>query len=126
MRLRAEAKPGYPCRITLEDAELDELVLLLNHESHSVATPYRSQYAIFVRECAEQAARYEDELPPVFQNRQIALRMFSSAGMLVGAEMGMNGDLESKITAALARKDIAYIHAHNAVHGCFVAEVTSR
>ncbi|MHA7872341.1 MAG: DUF1203 domain-containing protein, partial [Hyphococcus sp.] len=44
------AKPGYPCRITLEDAEIDERVLLLNHESHRAPTPFRSSYAIYVRQ----------------------------------------------------------------------------
>ena len=123
VRVRADAKPGYPCRISLEDAEPGETLLLLNHESHAVATPYRSQYAIYVRESAGQAARYENELPPILQQRQIALRMFSSAGMLVGADMGKNSDLEVKIDAALARDDVAYLHAHNAMHGCFMAAV---
>ena len=42
IRVRAEAKPGFPCRITLEDAEPGETLLLLNHTDHDAATPYRS------------------------------------------------------------------------------------
>ena len=119
----ADAKPGYPCRVTLEDAEPGERVLLFNYESHKAETPYRSSYAIYVRENANRSAVYKDELPPVFQNRPIALRIFDATGMLVGADMGFNGDLKSKIQAALARPDAAYLHAHNAMHGCFVAKV---
>ena len=123
LRRTADAKPGYPCRITLEDAEPGETVLLLSHESHSAATPYASRYAIYVREGAAAANTFRDELPPVFSNRPIALRLFSADGMLLGADMGMNGDLKGKIEAAFARPDVAYIHAHNAMHGCFAAEI---
>lgn len=59
----------------------------------------------------------------MFLNRPIALRVFNSDGMLVGADMGVNGDVKVKIEQALARPDVAYIHAHNAMHGCFAAEI---
>ena len=55
VRLPADSKPGYPCRISLQDAEVGESVLLLNYEHQSVATPYRSSHAIIIRENAEQA-----------------------------------------------------------------------
>jgi hypothetical protein len=113
VRRTADAKPGYPCRITLEDAESGETLLLLNHQSHTAETPYASRYA----------RTFRDELPPVLVNRPIALRLFGADGMLVGADMGVNGELVAKIEAALARPDVAYIHAHNAMHGCFVAEI---
>jgi len=123
VRRTVDAKPGYPCRITLEDAEPGETVLLMNHESHSAPTPYASRYAIFVREGAVQAATFRDALPPVLQNRPIALRLFTAGGMLTGADMGMNQELTGKIRAAFSRPEVAYIHAHNAMHGCFAAEI---
>lgn len=123
VRRTADARPGYPCRITLEDAEPGETLLLVNHQSHAAETPYASTYAIFVREGAKEARTFRDELPPVFLNRPIALRLFDAGGMLVGADMGMNGELKAKIEAALARPEVAYIHAHNAMHGCFAAEI---
>lgn len=42
IRMTADAKPGFPCRVTLEDAEPGTAVLLLNHEHLPVDTPYRS------------------------------------------------------------------------------------
>lgn len=123
VRKTVEAKPGYPCRITLQDAEPGETVLLLNHESHSAPTPYASRYAIYVREGAAAASTYRDELPPVFTGRPIALRLFSEEGMLLGADMGRGEELVAKIEAAFARAGVAYIHAHNAMHGCFSAEI---
>ena len=120
----ADMKPGYPCRISLEDAELGERVLLLNHESHSTTTPFRSTFAIYVRPSATKSAVYENDLPPVFLNRPIALRIFDKAGMLIGADMGINGELQSKIKTAFDKPGAAYIHAHNAMHGCFAAAIT--
>jgi hypothetical protein len=125
IRQIADVKPGFPCRITLDDAEPGEPVILLNYESHKAATPYRSSYAIYVRENAKASAVYENELPPVMRNRPIALRIFNAAGMLIGADLGRTGDeTRAKIEAIFgANPDAAYIHAHNAMHGCFAAQV---
>lgn len=124
IRKTADAKTGYPCRVTLEDAEPGETVLLLNYESHKAATPYRSSYAIYVRERADRAAQFANELPPVLKGRPIALRIFNEAGMLIGADLSLGRDLEAKIENAFANPDAAYIHAHNAAHGCFAARIT--
>ena len=119
----ADMKPGYPCRVTLEDAEPGERVLLFNYESHKAATPYRSSYAIYVRENAAEAKTYKNELPPVMKGRPIALRIFDEDGMLIGADMGLGEDLEKKIKSAFDNPKAAYLHAHNAMHGCFAAEI---
>jgi hypothetical protein len=123
VRRIADAKPGYPCRVSLEDAEIGDTLLLLNYESHSAPTPYRSAYAIFINENARRAARYVDEVPPVMRGRPIALRQFSAAGMLVNASLALTGDSREQILAAFEDPDVAYIHAHNAAHGCFAARV---
>ena len=124
IRKTANSKPGFPCRITLEDAEPGETLLLLNYESHKAATPYRSAYAIFVREKARAPRTFVDEIPPVMEHRPIALRIFDSDGMLIGADMGRNGaETKAKIETIFADPNAAYIHAHNAMHGCFAAEI---
>ncbi|GJL90410.1 DUF1203 domain-containing protein [Hyphococcus sp.] len=123
IRKTAVSKPGYPCRVTLEDAEPGETVLLLNYESHKVATPYRSSYAIYVREGANNTASYTDELPPVFLGRPIALRIFDANGLLIGADLALANDAEAKINHAFKNPAAAYLHAHNAAHGCFAAEI---
>ncbi len=123
MRMVASAKPGYPCRVTLEDAEPGESVLLLNYESHKTPTPYRSSYAIYVRENARAAKSYIGELPPVFIGRPMALRIFDKDGMLISADLDTAGELTTKIKKAFENPSAAYIHAHNAMHGCFAAEI---
>jgi len=123
IRKTVSAKPGFPCRITLENAEPSETVLLLNYQSHKADSPYRSSYAIFIRENASAAQTFTDELPPVFKGRPIALRIFDKGGMLISADLDMAGDVAEKIERAFDNRDAAYIHAHNAMHGCFAAEI---
>ncbi|OFX00225.1 MAG: hypothetical protein A3E78_06165 [Alphaproteobacteria bacterium RIFCSPHIGHO2_12_FULL_63_12] len=124
IRRTADKTPGFPCRITLEDAEPGETVLLLNYESHRAATPYRSSYAIYVRERAPKSQTFIDEIPPVMAHRPIALRIFDARGMLIGADLGRTGaETKAKIEEIFADPAAAYIHAHNAMHGCFAAEI---
>jgi len=123
IRQKASTKPGYPCRITLDDAEPGETVLLLNYESHKTESPYRSSYAIYVRETASKSQTYTNELPPVLIGRPIALRIFNADGMLIGADLSLGEDLSEKIEKAFQLKEAEYLHAHNAMHGCFAAEI---
>src|SRR5438874_9537893 len=80
VRMTVNEKPSFPCRVTLEDREIGESVLLLNHVSHHVANPYRASHAIFVTEGAAQAAEFVDEVPPVFEQRVLSLRGFDKDG----------------------------------------------
>jgi hypothetical protein len=125
VRVTAEADKGWPCRISLEDAKAGESLILLNHVSHDVATPYRSAYAIYIRENtgAATAAEYRDETPPVFEGRPIALRAFDVDGMLRTAVLALPGEADTKIRMLFGADEISYIHAHNAAHGCFSAKV---
>lgn len=122
-RVTANADRGYPCRISLDDAKTGETLILLHHVSHDVATPYRSAYAIYIRENADQAAIYEDETPPVFEGRPLGLRGFGADGNLKNALLALPGEADSKIRQLLADPAIVYIDAHNAAHGCFAARV---
>lgn len=123
IRVTAEADKGWPCRVSLHDAVAGESLILLNHISHDVATPYRSSYAIYVRENVEESANYVDQTPPVFEGRPIALRAFDADGMLRDAALALPGEADAKIRALFAIDEIAYVHAHNAAHGCFAAKV---
>jgi hypothetical protein len=122
-RVTATNKPGFPCRVSLEDAEAGEEVILLHHVSHDATTPYRSAYAIYVREGAQQCTPFVDELPPVFEGRPLAFRGFDEEGMLRGALLAMPGEANAKIRELFARPEIVQIHAHNAAYGCFAAKI---
>ncbi|HEX6374900.1 MAG TPA: DUF1203 domain-containing protein [Allosphingosinicella sp.] len=122
-RVTADSKPGFPCRVTLEDAEPGESLILFNHVSHDVPNPYRSAYAVYVREIAGEPARFLDETPPVFDGRALGLRGFDADGMLRGALLALPGEADAKIRALFERPEIAAIHAHNAAAGCFAARI---
>ena len=86
-RMTVESKPGYPCRVSLQDAEIGEKVLLMNFEHQPLRTPYRSSHAIYVREWAIQAVPDKDEIPRFFRHRLLSVRAFDSSGMMVDAEV---------------------------------------
>lgn len=123
LRMTVDASPGFPCRISLEDAAVGESVLLLNYEHLPVDTPYRARHAIFVREGEAQAAHYADRVPHQLAIRLLSLRGFDAAGMMRDADVVAGGDLTAAIERFFADPAIAYLHAHNAKPGCFAARI---
>ncbi len=120
---QADEGDRFPCRISLRDARPGERALLLNFQHQDADTPYRSSYAIFVIEGAEEARLSPGELPPVFQRRPIALRGFSRAGMLIEAGLAMGDEIAPVIEKLLQNPEVDYLHAHNAMHGCYSARI---
>jgi hypothetical protein len=118
-RYLVDKQPGFPDRITMRDAEIGETALLLNHVTHEVNSPYRTAYAIFVREGAEAAFDSVGEVPPVMRGRLLSLRGFDEQAMLIDADVVEGRDAESLIARLFANPRVAYIHAHNARHGCY-------
>jgi hypothetical protein len=123
VRLTADVKPGFPCRITLDDAEPGETLLLVNHCSHGGDNPYRATHAIFVSETAIEAAVYKDVIPPALDRRILSLRAFDRQGMMQDAALAQPGEADTVIRRLLAAEEIDHIDAHNAIRGCFAARV---
>lgn len=123
-RQRVDAKPGVPCRVSLEDAEIGETVILVNYTHQAADSPYRSTHAVFVREGAKRAMPSVGEVPEVLSSRLISLRGFDDAHMMIHADVVQGSDLATAITKAFEDQNIAYIHLHNAKPGCFAATVT--
>jgi hypothetical protein len=122
-RVIADAKPGYPDRIELRDAEPGESVILVNYEHQSADTPYRSRHAIYVLEGARRAFDAVDVVPDPLKERPISLRAFDSDHMMVDADLAAGPDLEPLIERLLANPRTAYLHAHYARPGCFAARI---
>lgn len=121
-RLQAESSGRYPCRVSLRDAEPGDELALVHFTNHDVETPYRNAFAIFVRKNVD-AAEYVDELPPVLRARPIALRGYDASGNLAQAAIALNDDVDTIARKLLDDPAIAYIDAHNAMHGCFAARI---
>jgi len=85
--------------------------------------PYRSRHAIFVRDGAERAARFEDDVPEQLAVRLLSVRAFDAEGMMTDADVFEGADLAGRIGAFFADPAVAYLHVHNAKRGCFAARV---
>jgi hypothetical protein len=123
VRRVADRRPGFPCRVSLRDADPGETVLLVNFEHLAIATPYRSRYAIYVRQNAVDAHPDINEIPEVLRTRLISLRAFDGEGMLLDADVLPGTELAPAIERMLDPERVSYLHAHNAKPGCFAARV---
>lgn len=119
----ADSKPGFPCRVSLQDAEPGERVLLLNYEHQPADTPFRSRYAVYVREAAEQAQPAPGEVPQVLRSRVLSLRAFDADGLLIDADLSDGTAAEAAIARLFADPRAASLHLHYAAPGCFAALV---
>jgi Protein of unknown function (DUF1203) len=122
-RATADAKPGFPDRVELRDAEPGETVLLLNYLHQPADTPYKASRAIFVREGAERTYEGVDETPECLRIRPISLRAFDATGMMVDADLASGREVEAAIRRLLENPLAAYIHAHYAKPGCYAARI---
>ena len=116
-------KPGYPCRLSLADAEIGEEVLLLNYEHHKVGSPYRSSGPVFIRTAARQANLPKNELPIMLYHRLLSLRVYDTAAMMVDARTVPGRELEETIQDIFANPEAVYIQVHNSGPGCYNCQV---
>ena len=121
VRRVVDEKPGFPCRVSLADAEIGETVLLLNYEHQPAHTPFRASHAIYVREGAAEAHCRVGEVPALLRSRAISLRGFDEEHMLSAADLVDGTLLEPAIEAMLANSRVSYIHLHYAKPGCYAA-----
>lgn len=122
-RCVADAKPGYPCRVSLRDAEPGERLILLPWAHHEVESPYRASGPIYVREAAEQAEPAANEVPECVRSRLLSYRAYDAAAMMLASEVGEGRDLEAIVTRLIADPRVAYLHLHNARPGCYSCRV---
>lgn len=120
-RMTADSAPGYPCRVSLEDAAIGETVLLLNHEHLAGPSPFRASHAIYVRKNAARARPAPGHVPEVMARRVLSLRAFGAGQMLLEAEV-IPGDAAAPALERLFNiPEVAQVHIHYAAPGCFAA-----
>lgn len=122
-RMTVNVKPGYPCRVTLEDAEPGESVLLVNYEHLAVNSPYRSTHAVFVREGATTCPPITNRIPEQLTIRLLSIRAFDADGMMVDADVVHGEESEPVIRRLLDDPRVDFLHIHNAKPGCYAARV---
>jgi hypothetical protein len=122
-RVVATHSPGFPCRVSLADAEPGETLLLLHYEHLAADTPYRASHAIYVREAAAQAEPAAGEVPEVLRRRLLSVRAFDAADMMVDADVVDGVALAPVIARMFSCDNVSYLHLHNAKPGCYAARV---
>ncbi|WP_372526555.1 DUF1203 domain-containing protein [Piscinibacter sp.] len=119
IRRVATEQPGFPCRVSLQDAEIGEEVLLFPYQYQASASPYRASGPIFVRRGAQQAALPPGHVPLYVSRRLISLRAYDNANMMVDATVCEGTAVAEQLERSFSAPEVAYVHLHNAKQGCF-------
>lgn len=123
IKKRADSKPGYPCRVSLEDAEVGEEVMLFQFIHHNINSPYASSGPIYVRKNAKKVNLKINEIPEMLYQRKQSLRAYSKKGMMVAAINVEKENIKKQIEIFFDNTEISYIQIHNANPGCYNCQV---
>lgn len=119
LRVVTMAKPGYPCRISLVDADVGDELLLLSYEHQPANSPYRASGPIFVRRHALQRVLEPGEISDYVASRTISLRAYDRDDLIIEADICDGRDVAVRIEHYFGNDAVRYIHLHNAQRGCF-------
>jgi hypothetical protein len=122
-RVVADSKPGFPCRVSLADADIGEELLLLSYEHQPADSPYRASGPIFVRKHAVQRKLEPGHVPSYVSNRLISARAYDAAHQMIDATVCPGSEAVPTIERLFAHPAAAYLHLHNANRGCFSCTV---
>jgi hypothetical protein len=111
-----------PCRFTLTDHPPGTKMRLL---SWAVAQPvgvYGLRSPVFLSAEGGHGWDRPGEVPPIVASRQVALRAYDAAGMMIydANRLVLEGGHAHIISALLDRPEVAVINAHTALAGCFL------
>src|ERR1700690_3484419 len=122
-RTVATTKPGYPCRVSLVDAEIGEELLLLPFEHQPANSAYKASGPIFVRRAAVPASIEPGVIPDYVRLRLMSVRAYDAAHLMTDAAVCAGSDTASVIERMFSSDEVAYIHLHNANRGCYSCAV---
>jgi len=122
-RVVADSPTGFPCRVSLVDADVGDELLLLPHEHLSTGSPYRASGPVYVRRGATRAVLAPDAIPPYVTRRVMSVRAYDPGDMMVDADVCEGTRVREVIERFVADDGVAFIHLHNAKRGCFSCRV---
>lgn len=111
--------PGFPCRISLEDAQIGEEVILLPYNHHKTTSPYQASGPIFIRNKNSTPTFEINQIPQLFNHRLLSLRGYDKNGIMKEASVIEGKTLKEHIIKTFGNEKIDYIHIHNARPGCY-------
>jgi len=122
-RVVADQPTGFPCRVSLVDAEVGDELLLLPFEHLSTGSPYRASGPLFVRKGARRAVLEPGEIPPYVTRRFMSVRAYDAGDMMIAADACDGADVRDVIERLMGDDAVSFIHLHNAKRGCFSCRV---
>jgi hypothetical protein len=125
-RVRVDSTPGFPDRLTLDDAELGSEVILTNYTHLESDGPFHACHAIYVSQ--QPSILYPvDTMPPALARRLLSLRAFDAEHNLIAAEVCEGAAAHEAIEQLLSHEarhcSVSYLHAHYARMGCYAAKI---
>lgn len=123
IKMVVSEKPGTPCRISLEDAEIGEEVVLFNYTHHKTDSPFHGSGPIFIRKEAKPKTLAINEVPEMLNHRLLSLRVYNKRGMLIDATTVQGTELKNALLQLFENEKAEYIHIHNSSQGCFHCQV---
>ena len=122
-RIIVDEKPGYPCRVSLEDAEIGEEVILVPFEFHKTKSPYQAKGPIFIRKGVKTKKMDKNEIPKMLNHRLLSFRGYDKSGFMKSALTEKGNKTIEIIGKIFENKNIEYIHVHNSSPGCYNCQV---
>lgn len=118
-RMIVDSCPGFPCRVSLEDAAIGEEVILLPYQHHKTRSPYQSVGPIFVRKLAKTARLGINEIPVMLTHRLLSLRGYNEEGIMKEAAVTEGNALQEALHTIFNNEEVTYVQIHNAKPGCY-------
>ena len=122
-RVVADAPTGFPCRVSLVDADVGDELLLLPYEHLGTGSPYRASGPVYVRRGAPRAVLEPGAIPPYVTRRLMSVRAYDAGDMMVDADVCEGAQARDAIERMLGDEAVSFIHLHNAKRGCFSCRV---
>ena len=119
----ADSNPGFPCRVSLKEANIGEKIFAFNYQHHDVRSPYRASGPIFVRENAIPANLNTNEIPEILEHRLLSVRAYDRKAMMIDAKTVKGEHLRPTIHELFSNGEIAYLQVHNSSHGCYNCQI---
>jgi hypothetical protein len=122
-RVIADRAPGFPCRVSLEDAIPGEALVLFPFTHLDTNSPFRASGPVYVRETAHQATPAIGEVPDQLRRRLLSIRAYDGEDLMVASEVVDGRELESAVQRLLESSRVSYLHAHFAAAGCYACRI---
>lgn len=123
VKMTVNENPGFPCRVSLKDAEIGEEVMLFSYDHLDAKSPYKAKSPVFIRKNALTANLRINEVPVMLRHRLLSVRAFDQQRMMINAQTTPGDQLETTIQELFNDKKVQFLQIHNAGPGCYNCQV---